>query len=500
MKFQKILFYCLLSSAALLLVSCAGTGSRYAAGKKYSPTELKNDLALFKNILDDAHPGFYWFTPKHQMDEYFNRAKEAITDSLSERAFRTGLMYLAEKIKCGHTTIRFSKSYSEYLDTAKEAVFPITVYFWKDSAMVWNNINRNDSVIKRGLLVRSINNLSVSEIRNHLFEFLPGDGYSVSGKLQALNNGFAGMWKNVYGLRDSVQILATDSAGVEINSWLYPYYPKKDTALMSQRRPAEKRSKKEQKQRRKERTRSMQIDTATGTAYMQLNSFSRGFRLKNFFNNSFGYLKKENIENLIIDLRSNGGGDAGNSVALLRYTKDSPFVLADSLYAIQRNSKYKKYIKQYWAYQLMMKLVTHKKKDGNYHFGYFERKVFKPHKRNHYNGNLYLLTGGNTFSAASIFAKKLKGQQNVTIIGEETGGGAYGNSAWMIPQAVLPNTGIRFRLPQFKMIMDASLAESGRGVMPDIEVQPTAAAIRAGKDIKLETAKRLIEQNKTSAH
>src|SRR5690606_11913137 len=123
-----------------------------------------------------------------------------------------------------------------------------------------------------------------------------------------------------------------------------------------------------------------------------------------------------------------------------------------------------------------------------------ERKIFKPVKKHHFSGNVYLLTGGNTFSAASIFAKKLKGQANVKIIGEETGGGAYGNSAWMIPDGKLPNTGIRFRLPKFRMVMDAEEVGNGRGVMPDIEVKPTAEAIKKGNDLKLEKAKQIIQE------
>ncbi len=40
------------------------------------------------------------------------------------------------------------------------------------------------------------------------------------------------------------------------------------------------------------------------------------------------------------------------------------------------------------------------------------------------------LIGGNSFSATSLFAQSVRPEENVTIVGEETGGGAYGNSAW----------------------------------------------------------------------
>jgi C-terminal processing protease CtpA/Prc len=108
---------------------------------------------------------------------------------------------------------------------------------------------------------------------------------------------------------------------------------------------------------------------------------------------------------------------------------------------------------------------------------------------------VYILTGGNSFSATTLFANALKGQPNVKIIGEETGGGAYGNTAWFIPDATLPNTQIRFRLPRFHMVMNKNFPKNGRGIMPDIEVKPSVDAIKKGYDVKLEYVKKLIHES-----
>jgi C-terminal processing protease CtpA/Prc len=58
-----------------------------------------------------------------------------------------------------------------------------------------------------------------------------------------------------------------------------------------------------------------------------------------------------------------------------------------------------------------MVFVSSKRDDGKYHFGYFERHYFKPKKNNHFNGDVYLLIGGNSFSATTLFAGALKGQK-----------------------------------------------------------------------------------------
>jgi C-terminal processing protease CtpA/Prc len=238
--------------------------------------------------------------------------------------------------------------------------------------------------------------------------------------------------------------------------------------------------------------RFVQIDTSLSSAYMTVHTFARGNKLRPFFRQVFRELKRRNIQHLVVDVRTNGGGDAGISTLLTRYLADKKFKLADSLYAVRRSSRYHKYISWQPFYWSLMQFVTHKKRDGLYHFGYFERHYFHPKKRHHFNGDIYLVTGGNSFSATTLFVKALQGQNNVKVIGEETGGGAYGNSAWMIPDVTLPNTRVRFRLPKFRLVMDKNLVKDGRGIMPDIQVAPTRETIRRGIDPKAAVIRRLI--------
>jgi C-terminal processing protease CtpA/Prc len=144
-----------------------------------------------------------------------------------------------------------------------------------------------------------------------------------------------------------------------------------------------------------------------------------------------------------------------------------------------------------------MLLMTAKKKDGKYHFGYFERHYFKPKKHNHYDGEVYILTGGNSFSATTLFVSAVWRQDNVTVVGEETGGGAYGNSAWLIPDATLPNTRVRFRLPIFRLVINKDVPKNGRGVQPEIPSFPTVDAVRRGTDYKLDKVMELINLDKS---
>ena len=81
-------------------------------------------------------------------------------------------------------------------------------------------------------------------------------------------------------------------------------------------------------------------------------------------------------------------------------------------------------------------------------------------------------------------------------MGEETGGGAYGNSAWLIPDVTLPETGIRFRLPLFRLVIDKNSPKNGRGVQPEVESLPTIEAVKNGRDYKVEKAMELIQKDR----
>ena len=105
------------------------------------------------------------------------------------------------------------------------------------------------------------------------------------------------------------------------------------------------------------------------------------------------------------------------------------------------------------------------------------------------------MTGGNTFSASTLFAQKVKEQDNVIIVGEETGGGAYGNNAWLIPDVTLPVTKVRFRLPLFRLVIDSTIPKNGRGIMPEVEALPTVNAIRRNTDYKMEKVIELIKKS-----
>ena len=136
--------------------------------------------------------------------------------------------------------------------------------------------------------------------------------------------------------------------------------------------------------------------------------------------------------------------------------------------------------------------LSHKEDDGKYHFGFWERHTFTPKRRNHFDGDVYVLINGLTFSASSLFCNSVKGQKNITLVGEETGGGWYGNSGIMIPDIILPRTKLRVRLPFFRIVQYNHVAVKGTGVIPDIYIKPVYEDVVHDVDTKMKRVKEII--------
>jgi hypothetical protein len=496
--FLQIIYFSssLLFVSAIILSGCAPGKASISVSKKYSPAELKKDYAVFQNILEESHPGLYWYSSRDSMDYFFKRGYEQLKDSMTEAQFRQTLSYVIARIHCGHTAVRPSaRKRVGPLDSLGANVFPLSLKIWDDTVVVAANLNRNDSVLKRGTVITGINGRPVIEIVDSLLKFISADGYNKTHKWQTLSNrgNFGSLYTSVFGHSAKYEISFLDFGGHPGIVTVPAYKPRLDTTAD---RRLQEFSKSQRKQMNIESARSLKMDTANHISVMSLNTFARGARLRSFIRSSFRSFAKHRSEYLIVDLRSNGGGSVTNSTLLTRYIARSPFKVADSLYAIKRKSSYGTYIKNNFFNGIFLRVFTRKNNAGYYHFGYFERHRFKPKKKNHFDGRVFILTGGNSFSASTLFVHSVMNQENVTVVGEETGGGAYGNSAWLIPDVTLPHTGIRFRLPLFRLVIDKNIPKDGRGIMPHVESKPSVEAIRQGKDFKMEKALQLIQEEK----
>ena len=484
----------------ILCAGCGVTNKNYNPNKKFSRQQLQKDYTLLRKILQEKHPALYWYTPRDSMNYYFDSLYNNIADSMTELQFGWQVLApLTQKIHCGHTSFGMSKHWNQYIKDKIIPSFPLHLKVWGDTMMVVGNLNRKDSIFKIGTLVTSINNIRNHEMVKQLFQYLPLDGYADNVNYIRISSNFPYYHRNVFGIYKNYRVGYMDSLGVE-KTTLLPYFnPAPDTMHKKNKPwPVTKIPKQIIKQERRKSYRSMEIDSSTNTATISLNTFSNGGgrHLRSFIKRSFKTIRQRQVKNLILDLRSNGGGDVNISVLLTKYLRNTPFKVADTAAAAAKSfSPYSKYIRQGSINNLGLLFVTKKKKDGAYHFGYWERHWFHPKINNHFNGKLYVLTNGPTFSASTLFCNAVKGQNNVTLAGEETGGGWYGNSGLLIPDITLPITKLRVRLPFFKIVQFNHVPKNGRGVAPDIFIPPTAQGVRKSIDRKMEIVKGLIKKS-----
>jgi hypothetical protein len=411
-----------------LLTGCAASRvAPFTPDRTYSTDVLHKDFHLLENIMEADHPSLYWYTPADSIRYYFSHADASIRAPMTEVAFRNLVAATLAHIRCGHTGVRYSTMYEDYVNRHPAPQFPFQVKILAGDgqptlALVFSPYIR-DTTFKAGDVITAINGIPSSTLIDSLRRYFSVDGFSYNFAYQRISGDFPLWYQAIFG-PDSVYNVSVERPGCAgFTAPVKAYDLQKDTTLAEALKIWEmgapfRMSKKEEL----EQMRSLRIDSSGKLAVLTLRTFDNGLR-QDFLRQSFEVLRKEKIPNLVIDLRTNSGGQLSNAILLSRFLKPRAFVFMDSVYAATRHISYKRYMDKTFLPQLGMTFLTRKHEDGFYHFTSLEKKRYHPVRRDHYQGHVYILTGGFTFSAASIFVANMKGSPDVTIIGEETGGG-----------------------------------------------------------------------------
>jgi C-terminal processing protease CtpA/Prc len=235
------------------------------------------------------------------------------------------------------------------------------------------------------------------------------------------------------------------------------------------------------------------LDDENVTMHLKLYAFSRK-RSKAAYRKIFRKLKKNKTENLILDLRNNGGGSLENCYNLLSYLLDTS--QTQTLRTSIRSYPYKQFTSLPVIFKLMrFGLGTISKKkiiNDTDNFVY----TIKPRKKNHYNNKIFVLINGGSFSASCLVAAYLKTNKKAVFIGEETAGAMEGCNAGITPYYTLPNTKAKIRMPAFRVVHDVCPTITGHGILPDYKIEYSIMDILNRKDLEIIKAKELIRLTK----
>jgi C-terminal processing protease CtpA/Prc len=246
----------------------------------------------------------------------------------------------------------------------------------------------------------------------------------------------------------------------------------------------------------------LKIDTLSKTAVLTINSFSNsrykatGMKFHKFIDSAFTKISAQGVKHLVIDVRKNGGGSEGYEDYLLAYMIDKDYlkykyVQASAFtYSFYRYTDYKD---DYKDLDKELKEEHYLEKDGRVlrKAGVEEHEKPKP---NPFEGDIYILINGLTYSGGSEFTSLARNHTNAVFIGEETGGGYYGNTSGIRITLKLPNSKLEIGIPILKFVVDTPKdnVPFGHGTLPDYEIEPTISQFLTGYDAEMEMAKQLI--------
>ena len=131
-------------------------------------------------------------------------------------------------------------------------------------------------------------------------------------------------------------------------------------------------------------------------------------------------------------------------------------------------------------------------KDGKYHWISHPNWGINQPSKPTFTGKVFILINGVSFSTTSEFLSQAHFNKRATFIGEESGGGYYGNTSGYVPLVTLPNTKVGIFLPLVTYYMAVNgYKAAAHGVVPDHPVKYTIEELLAGKDKEIEIALKL---------
>jgi len=231
------------------------------------------------------------------------------------------------------------------------------------------------------------------------------------------------------------------------------------------------------------------------------------------FSEFFREVKKRKYAQVIIDIRSNGGGNPAISALLYSFLAKGPFPniynyrtrtidfafpeyaitddgrrLSDDDIRNNRNFLYQRFDKDSSGFYI-----------GNARLKEGLLENFPPDK-DAFDGKVYVLTGGGTVSAATYFASLVQKNKRGEVIGKETGSGeAVTTAAWFL-KYLLPRTKSILTVPMAELFFFNASTDKGRGLLPDREIPlpKFVEYIQAGKDPEITYTLDLIRTSSNS--
>ncbi|MCR9173527.1 MAG: S41 family peptidase [bacterium] len=447
-----------LKSTIYALLICA-----FSYAQDMSGAEVKEDLIFLQSKILQYQPGIRKSAPEFEKLSNIIIAQNG-EDSLTYLEFFREVCRMSVMAREGHYSLgNWSDTVHNGFPNNTIAYIPMDVKVINHRLYIEEDYSKEQELTAGSEILR-INGKPAAAILQELYYCIPSDGSIITNVMDELDQTFAYKYylfidqseyfgitfKEISGAEKSVSVkaLTRKEQRQNIRESVLPNRPQKENinAVYS-------------------------LDIASNYARLTLRSFNsnklskRDIKPRRFFKDIFDTIRRSETENLIIDLRGNPGG---------------LFEMAQEImpYVMSENPKD----------PFQRKSTSWSGKERKYKFRKRSRKAFE--------GQIYVLINGGTFSSGSTLARYLKEHSNAVIIGEESGSRYESFAAGSKQYVQLPNSGIEIGIPRYLIEFGEGEKQTtqNRGVLPDYTVQPTMLHILAGRDLHLEKALELISE------
>ncbi|GAA4945403.1 S41 family peptidase [Algibacter agarivorans] len=513
-----------LVTAILILLWSCGSVKKYndQINALHSVEDLHNDIDKLYKQLQRHHPKLYQYVSKTDLEFKFDSLKKSIDRPIASREFYKKLAPVVTNVKQGHVSVSsatkaFSRKERKLLLKKKFEFYDLDFEYLENKLWVKNTRGKDSTLT--GSEVVSIDGEPASKLVDIYKKRFASDGYNTTMYNRAVGKVFSTLYYKDKGFLDSLNITFKNKDSVFIKTFRRipkgenknetdaisnkKVTPKKLTKTEKKsKRIAKKKKRKDDKKygylsKRKQYNRNFDfIGTDSAIAFMKLRSFTKG-HYKKFYKESFAKLDSAKTKYFVLDLRDNGGGRIAEIDRLYSYLTDQDYQFISESEVNSRIPFLKFFMSNTTPNGLKVlggllspifiaqNLIKVKKKEGKLYYKFKESKVRAPNPLN-YQGKLYVLINGNSFSASSLLSTHLKATKRATFVGEETGGAFNGCVAGIYKIYRLPATKLKIRMGLMQIEAPYKQEPDGYGVKPDVKITPSVKDRNENIDTELE--------------
>jgi hypothetical protein len=414
----------------------------------YSVKELQTDFKQFRKLLEGSHPQLYRFTSKESFDSLLAAHYRLIDHPISTQGFYRILAPLVARVGCGHTSLWAPEG---YWDRAPQRMFPLGVYARDGQLFVIHNYNQT-APVQYGSLIVSINGINAENLVDEMLEIIWSDGFIKTKRYRRLNQVFPYLYALNFGYPEEFEVVVEEE-GRERKIRMRPQSRKviiayRDSLVASGTI------------RREDLWMELKDDQ---TALLTIRTFAYyddNIGFNRFIDSSFQVIHDHGIQNLVVDLRGNDGGDPFCSSHLLSYLQTKPVIY---------------FSRPYGSYARLNKPL--------------------PMAVDPFKGSQYYLIDGMCFSTTGHITSLLKYYGLGIFIGEETGATFTCNDA--SHDTKLKHTGYRLQSARASFATAVIGFPMDQGIVPDFPVRQSIDEVIKNQDAVLEYTLQLIKQKST---